>query len=75
MPGFLVHNIYVVLGDQVFQKSVGIPMGTNCVPLLTDLSLYLYEAEFVHKLWRDNKKKKKLVVSFNHTFIYIFDVL
>jgi hypothetical protein len=30
MLSFLVDNIYVVFGDQVFQQSVGIPMGTNC---------------------------------------------
>jgi hypothetical protein len=37
----------LVFGDQVFQQSVGIPMGTNCAPLLADLFLYSYEAEFV----------------------------
>ena len=73
MLGFLVDNIYVVFGDQVFQQSVGIPMGTNCAPLLADLFLYSYEAEFVQKLLRDNNKK--LAVSFNHTFRYIDDVL
>jgi hypothetical protein len=36
MLGFLVDNIYVVFGDQVYQQSVGIPMGTNCAPLLAD---------------------------------------
>ena len=40
MLGFLVDNIYVVFGDQVFQQTVGIPMGTNCAPLLADLFLY-----------------------------------
>ena len=44
-------------------------MGTNCAPLLADLFLHSYEAEFVHKLLRDNNKK--LAVSFNHTFRYI----
>jgi hypothetical protein len=57
MPGFLVDNIYVVFGDHVFQQSVGILMGTNCAPLLADLFLYSYEAEFVQKLLRDNNKK------------------
>jgi hypothetical protein len=42
MLGFLVDNIYVVFGEQVFQQIVGIPMGTNCVPLLEDLFLYSY---------------------------------
>jgi hypothetical protein len=43
-------NICVVLGGQVFQKSAGIPMGTNCAPLLADLFLYSYEAKFIQKL-------------------------
>jgi hypothetical protein len=47
MLGFLVDIIYVVVGDQIFQQSVGIPMSTNCAPLLADLFLYSYEAEFV----------------------------
>jgi len=28
------------------------PMGTNCAPLLADLVLYSYEAEFVQELLR-----------------------
>jgi hypothetical protein len=73
MLRFLVHNIYEVFGVQVFQQSVGIPMVTNCAPLLADLFLYSYEAEFIQKLLRDNNKK--LAVSFNHTFRYMDDVL
>jgi hypothetical protein len=45
--GFLADNIYVVFGYYVFQQSVDIPIGTNRVPLLADLFLYSYEAEFV----------------------------
>jgi hypothetical protein len=60
MLGFLVDNIYVVFGDQVFQQSVGIPMGINCAPLLADLFLYSYEAEFVQKLLQNNNKKNLL---------------
>lgn len=41
---FLIDNIYVVFGDQVFQQPVEIPMGTNCAPLLADFCLYSYEA-------------------------------
>jgi hypothetical protein len=57
MLGFLVDNIYVVIGDQVFQRSVGNPMGTNCARLLADLFLYSYEAEFVQKLLREKTTK------------------
>jgi hypothetical protein len=48
-------------------------MDTNCAPILADLFLYSYEAEFVQKLLQDNNKK--LAVSFNHTFRYNDDVL
>jgi hypothetical protein len=41
MLDFLVDNIYVVFGDQVFQQSIGIPMGTNCATLLADLFLFI----------------------------------
>jgi hypothetical protein len=73
MLEFLIDNIFVLFGDQVFQQSVGIPMGTNCAPLLADLFLYSYEAEFIQKLLHE--KKKSLAVSFNSTFRYIDDVL
>jgi hypothetical protein len=71
--GFLVDNIYVIFGLQVFQLSVGIHMGTYCAPLLADLFLYSYEAEFLQKLLQDNNKK--VAVSFNHAFRYIDGVL
>jgi hypothetical protein len=43
MLGFLIENIFVVFGNKIFQQTVGITMGTNCVPLLADLFLYSYE--------------------------------
>jgi hypothetical protein len=73
MLGFLVDIIYVVFGNWIFRQSVGIPVGTTCVPLLADLFLYSYEAEFVQRLLRDGNRG--LAVSFNHTFGYIDDVV
>lgn len=49
-------------------------MGTNCAPLLADLFLHSYEAEFIQNLLKD-KKRKHLAKSFNFTFRYIDDVL
>ena len=43
MTEFLVDNIYVRFGGQLFQEMVGIPMGTTCGTLLADLVLYSYE--------------------------------
>ena len=45
MLEFLVDNIFVVFAGKVFQQIVGIPIGTNCAPLLADIFVYSYEAE------------------------------
>jgi hypothetical protein len=66
MLEFLIDNIDVLVGGQVFQQSAGIPMGMNCAPLLVDLFLYSHEAEFIQKLLHE--KKKSLAVAFNSTF-------
>jgi hypothetical protein len=66
MLEFLIYNNYVVYGDQVLQQSIGIPMCTNCAPLLKDLFSYSYEAEFVQNFMRE--KKKTLAVVINSTF-------
>jgi hypothetical protein len=50
MLGFLIDNIFVVFSNQIFQQTVEIPIGNNCAPLLADLFLYSYEAEFIQKL-------------------------
>ena len=43
----LVDNMYLKFGVQLFRQTIGVPMGTNCAPLLTDLFLYSYENEFL----------------------------
>jgi hypothetical protein len=55
------------------QQTDGIPMGTNCAPLLADSFLYSYEADFIQGLLRKNQTK--LVRCFNFMFRYIDDVL
>ena len=73
MLEFLIDNIFVMLGGRVFQQTVSIPMDTNCAPLLADLFLYSYEADFIQELLKKNEKK--LAWSFNFMFCYIDDVL
>ena len=48
-------------------------MGTNCAPLLADIFLYSYEAEFIQSLL--SAGKKRLASQFNFTYRYIDDVL
>ena len=73
MLEFLVDNIFVVFAGKVFQQIIGIPMGTNCAPLLADICLYSYEAEFIQSLLSTGRKR--LASQFNLTYRYIDDVL
>ena len=73
MLEFLIDNIFVIFGGRVFHQTVGIPMDTNCAPLLADLFLYSYEADFIHGILKKNENK--LARSFNFTFRYTDDVL
>ena len=73
MIEFLVDNIYVRFGGQLFQQMVGIPMGTNCAPLLADLFLYSYENEFLDKLIKEGKRK--LARRFSLSYHYIDDLI
>jgi hypothetical protein len=57
MLEFLIDNIFVMFGGRVFQQTAGIPMGTNYAPLLADLFLYSYEADFIQGLLKKNEKK------------------
>ena len=52
---------------------VGIPMGTNCDPLLADLFLYSYENVFLDKLIKESKRK--LARKFNLSYCYIDDLI
>ena len=73
MLEFLIDNIFVECGGVIFQQVIGIPMGTNCAPLLADLFLYSYEAEFIQTLIKSGKRH--LAKSFHFTYRYIDDVL
>ena len=46
----LKDNIYIRFGTKLYRQIVGIPMGTNCAPLVTDLSLFCYERDFMKDL-------------------------
>ena len=69
----LVDNIYVRFDGQLFRQTVGIPMGTNCAPLLADLFLYSYENEFLDKLIKEGKRN--LARKFSLLYRYIDDFI
>ena len=59
MIDFLVDNIYIKMGNHLFWQCIGIPMCTNCSPLLANLFLYSYEVEFLRSMKKSNKKLAK----------------
>ena len=68
MVEFLIDNIFVKFGGCLFCQVIGIPMGTNCAPLLADLFLYSYESEFLDNMIRGGHRK--LARSFNLCYRY-----
>ena len=73
MVKFLIDNIFVKFGGHLFRQVIGIPMGTNCAPLLAELFLYSYESDFLDNMIRTGHRK--LARSFNLCFRYIDDLI
>ena len=67
-----MENIYEQFDDMVYQQIVGIPMGTNCAPLINDLYLYCYERDFMSNLQKS--KRLDLIDMFNDTSGYLDDI-
>ena len=62
---FLLDNIYI--------RIVGIPMGTNCAPLVADLFLFCCERGFMLSISEDNQSD--VIEAFNSTSRYLDDLL
>ena len=72
MFNFLIDNIYIQIGSAVDQQTIGIPMGTDCAPLVVDLFLFSYEFEFMKSLIRTDLS---VAAKFSNTCRYIDDLL
>jgi hypothetical protein len=70
---FLLDNLFVEFNGKIFKQIIGVPMGTNCAPLIADLFLYCYESEFMLEL--SKTKQVDLIQCFNLTSRYIDDIL
>ena len=66
-------NIYIRFGTKLYRQIVGIPMGTNCAPLVSDLFLFCYERDFMKNLSSDNQAD--VIKAFNLTSRYLDDLL
>ena len=70
---FLLDNIYIRFGTKLYRQIFGIPMGTNCAPLVADLFLFCYERGFMKDLSSDNQAD--VIKAFNSTSRYLDDLL
>ena len=52
---YLLDNIFIRFGTKLYRQTIGIPMGTNCAPLVADLFLFCYERDFMKSLLRENQ--------------------
>lgn len=69
MVEFLLSNIFIENGGVIRRQVVGIPMGTNCAPLLANLFLYYYESRYIDSLPVETARQ------FHNTWRYIDDTL
>ena len=70
---YLLDNIFIRFGTKLYRQTIGIPMGTNCAPLVADLFLFCYERDFMKSLSRENQAD--IIGAFNSTSRYLDDLL
>ena len=73
MLTFLLDNIFIRFDTKLYRQVVGIPMGTNCAPLVADLFLFCYERDSMMSLSDD--KQASVIDAFNTTSRYLDDIL
>ena len=70
---YLLDNIFIRFGSKLYRQIVGIPMGTNCAPLVADLFLFCYKRDFMLSLSDNNQAD--IIEAFNSTSRYLDDLL
>ena len=70
---YLLDTIYIRFGTKLYRQIVGIPMDTNCAPLVADLFLFCYERDFMTSLF--DVKQAAIIEAFKSTSRYLDDLL
>ena len=70
---YLLDNIFIQFGTKLYRQVVGIPMGTNCASLVTDLFLFCYERDLMMSLF--DHMQTDVIDAFNTTSRYLDDIL
>ena len=64
--------MFIRFGTKLYIQVVGIPMGTNCAPLVADLFLFCYERDFMMSL--SDNKQADFIDAFNTSSRYLDDI-
>ena len=70
---YILDTIYIRFGTKLYRQIVGIPMGTNCAPLVADLFLFCYERDFMTSL--SDVKHAENIIAFNSISRYLGKLL
>ena len=70
---YLLDNIFIRFGLELYRQIVGISIGTNCAPLVAYLFLFCYETDFMLSLSDNNQTD--IIENFNSTSRYLDDLL
>ena len=73
MPLFIFWIIFLLDLELNFIGNSGIPMGTNCAPLVADLFFFFVMREISWSLSRENQAD--IIEAFNSTSRYLDDLL
>ena len=69
---YLLDNIFIRFGSKLYRHIIGIPISTNCAPLVADLFLFCYERGFMLSLSDNNQTD--IIEAFNFTIRYLDDL-
>ena len=70
---YLLDNVYIRFGTELYRQIINIPMGTNCAPFVADLFLFYYERDFMILL--SDVKQAEILESVKSTSRYLDDLL
>ena len=61
-----------VFGSKLYRQIVGIPMASNCAPLVADLILFCFERDFMLSL--SDANQSEVIEAFSSTSRYLDDL-
>ena len=70
---YLLDNLFIRFGSKLYRQIVGIPMGTNCAPLVAGFFVFCYERDFMLSL--SDTYQTDIIEALNSISRYLDDLL